>query len=67
MKKERILLLGGNYVPEPTGIGKYNGEMMSWLSREGYECGVITSYPYYPFWKAQAPYEKNHSGIQRKI
>lgn len=57
MKKDRILLLGGNYVPEPTGIGKYNGEMVDWLSREGYECGVITSYPYYPFWKAQPPYE----------
>lgn len=58
MKKQRILLLGGNYVPEPTGIGKYNGEMVDWLSREGYECGVITSYPYYPHWKRQPPYEK---------
>jgi len=51
-------LLGGNYVPEPTGIGKYNGEMMAWLAKAGYDCAVITSYPYYPHWKRQNPYEK---------
>lgn len=56
MKKKRILLLGGNFSPEPTGIGKYNGEMMDWLSTNGYECSVITTYPYYPFWKVQPPY-----------
>lgn len=56
MGKERILLLGGNYYPEPTGIGKYNGEMIDWLSEQGYQCGVVATYPYYPFWKIQAPY-----------
>jgi len=58
MAQQRVLLLGGNYVPEPTGIGKYNGEMMSWLAQNGYDCAVITSYPYYPYWKRQIPYEK---------
>ena len=53
MTKERILLVGGNYYPELTGIGKYNGEMMDWLSTNGYECGVVTTFPYYPFWKIQ--------------
>lgn len=56
MKKERILLLGGNFYPEPTGIGKYNGEMIDWLSAHGFECSVITTFPYYPFWKVQHPY-----------
>lgn len=56
MRKERILLLGGNFYPEPTGIGKYNGEMIDWLSFNGYECGVVTTYPYYPYWKIQAPH-----------
>ncbi len=56
MKKQRVLLLGGNYYPEPTGIGKYNGDMMDWLSGEGHECTVVTSYPYYPYWKIQEPY-----------
>jgi colanic acid biosynthesis glycosyl transferase WcaI len=56
MEKKRVLLIGGNYYPEPTGIGKYNAEMMGWLVSQNYECGVITTYPYYPFWKIQPPY-----------
>jgi colanic acid biosynthesis glycosyl transferase WcaI len=54
--KKRILLIGYNYYPEPTGIGKYNGEMMRWFMGQGYDCTVVTSYPYYPFWKVQEPY-----------
>ncbi|HKB45699.1 MAG TPA: WcaI family glycosyltransferase [Chitinophagaceae bacterium] len=56
MKQKRILLIGGNFYPEPTGIGKYNGEMADFLANTGYQCTVITSYPYYPFWKTQEPY-----------
>ena len=54
--EKRILLIGYNYYPEPTGIGKYNGEMMRWFMSHGYDCTVVTSYPYYPFWKVQEPY-----------
>lgn len=57
MKKRRILLIGGNYFPEPTGIGKYNGEMMKWLAEQGNACTVLTTFPYYPHWKIQKPYE----------
>tara|TARA_R110000823_G_scaffold221679_2_gene350156 strand:- start:13864 stop:15099 length:1236 start_codon:yes stop_codon:yes gene_type:complete len=53
---KRILLVGYNYSPELTGIGKYSGEMMEWLAKEGYECHVLTTYPYYPQWKVQEPY-----------
>ena len=53
---KRILLISHNYSPEPTGIGKYNGEMMEWLANKGFECTVITTFPYYPYWKVQAPY-----------
>lgn len=56
MTNNRILLLGGNFYPEPTGIGKFNGEMVDWLTANGYRCTVITSYPYYPFWQVQRPY-----------
>jgi colanic acid biosynthesis glycosyl transferase WcaI len=56
--KKRLLLISYNFSPEPTGIGKYNGEMISWLVSQGYECAVITSYPYYPHWKVQEPYFK---------
>lgn len=56
MSKKRILLVGGNFYPETTGIGKYNGEMIEWLASKGFDCTVITTYPYYPHWKVQKPY-----------
>ncbi|MDI1235350.1 MAG: WcaI family glycosyltransferase [bacterium] len=54
--KKRILIIGINYSPELTGIGKYTGEMLEWLAENGYLCTVITSFPYYPNWKVQEPY-----------
>lgn len=48
--------MGINFAPELTGIGKYTGEMADWLVENGYECTVVTSFPYYPNWKIQAPY-----------
>ncbi|UOR04592.1 WcaI family glycosyltransferase [Hymenobacter aerilatus] len=56
---KRILLIGYNYAPEPTGIGKYSGEMMAWFADNGYDCSVVTAYPYYPYWQVQEPYVKN--------
>jgi colanic acid biosynthesis glycosyl transferase WcaI len=52
----RILLYGLNFHPEPTGVGKYTGEMAQWLARAGHEVRVITSPPYYPYWKVDAGY-----------
>ena len=52
----RILLLGLNYAPELTGIGKYSGEMMEWLAARGHEVRVITAPPYYPAWKVRGDY-----------
>lgn len=54
--RKRILFIGGNFFPEPTGIGKYSGEMVDWLSAKGFECTVVTTFPYYPQWKVQPPY-----------
>jgi colanic acid biosynthesis glycosyl transferase WcaI len=52
----RILLLGLNYAPELTGIGKYSGEMMEWLAERGHEVRVVTAPPYYPAWKVHKDY-----------
>lgn len=52
----RILLLGLNYAPELTGIGKYSGEMMEWLAERGHEIRVVTTPPYYPAWKVRQDY-----------
>lgn len=52
----RILVYGLNYAPELTGIGKYTGEMSSWLAVQGHEVRVVTTPPYYPAWKINAGY-----------
>ncbi|MDQ6755980.1 MAG: colanic acid biosynthesis glycosyltransferase WcaI, partial [Bacteroidota bacterium] len=62
---KRLLLFSGNFTPELTGIGKYNGEMIEWLTSRGIECTVVTTYPYYPQWKVQHQY-KNKSFWYRK-
>lgn len=64
---KRILLIGGNFAPEPTGIGKYNGEMISWLAANGYDCTVITTYPYYPQWAVQAPYDRIKKRFKKEV
>ena len=33
--------------------------MIDWLAKNGVECTVITTYPYYPYWRVQNPYRKN--------
>lgn len=52
----RILIVGINYAPELTGIGKYTSEAAEWLAARGYEVRVICAPPYYPYWKVQKPY-----------
>jgi colanic acid biosynthesis glycosyl transferase WcaI len=52
----RILIYGLNYAPELTGIGKYTGEMSSWLAARGHDVHVVTAPPYYPAWKIREDY-----------
>ena len=52
----KILIVGLNFHPEPTGIGKYTGEMAAYLAAHGCEVHIITPPPYYPYWKIQAGY-----------
>lgn len=47
----KYLVYGINYSPELTGIGKYSGEMATWLAKHGHEVRVVTAHPYYPDWK----------------
>jgi colanic acid biosynthesis glycosyl transferase WcaI len=49
----RILIYGLNYAPEPVGIGKYSGELGSWLASRGHQVRVIAAPPYFPQWKAR--------------
>ena len=54
----KILIYCLNFAPELTGIGKYTGEMATWLAARGHEVRVVTAPPYYPDWKIGA----GHSG-----
>jgi colanic acid biosynthesis glycosyl transferase WcaI len=52
----RILIHGINFFPEPAGVGKYTGEMASWLSSRGHEVRIVTAPPHYPQWRVSPEY-----------
>jgi colanic acid biosynthesis glycosyl transferase WcaI len=52
----RILIHGMNFFPEPVGVGKYTGEMASWLAARGHEVRVVTPPPHYPQWRVSSEY-----------
>jgi colanic acid biosynthesis glycosyl transferase WcaI len=53
----KILVLGLNFHPEPTGIGKYTAEFSAYLAEQGHQVHVITTPPYYPHWRVQTGYD----------
>lgn len=50
-KEQSILIIGINFYPEPTGIGKYTSEFAFSLAEKGFLVSVISAFPYYPQWK----------------
>lgn len=64
---KRILLIGGNYAPELTGIGKYNGEMIHWFAQHGLDAMVLTTYPYYPQWSIQPKYKSKSHWYSKEV
>jgi colanic acid biosynthesis glycosyl transferase WcaI len=63
----KILIYSANFAPEPTGIGKYSGDMAWWLADQGHEVRVVCAPPYYPTWQVDRKYrwppyrrEKSH-------
>ena len=66
----RILIYGINYAPELTGIGKYTGELATYLAAAGDKVEVITAPPYYPQWQVKEAYrgkgfiEENIAGVR---
>lgn len=61
----RIVLYSCNYAPEPTGIGKYSGELAAWLAAAGHEVRVVSAPPYYPEWRVARDYKG--SGFHREF
>ena len=56
----KILLYGLNFAPERVGIGKYTGELASWLAARGHDVHVITAPPYFPGWRVSASYQNRY-------
>jgi colanic acid biosynthesis glycosyl transferase WcaI len=52
----KILILGLNFAPEVTGVGRYTADLAAWLSERDHEVRVITAPPYYPEWRVAAGY-----------
>jgi colanic acid biosynthesis glycosyl transferase WcaI len=52
----KILVYSTNFAPEPTGIGKYSGEMAAWLVAHGHEVRAVAAPPYYPTWRVADNY-----------
>lgn len=46
----RILVLGINYSPEPSGIAPYTAGMVRGLAQRGHDVRVITAFAHYPQW-----------------
>jgi colanic acid biosynthesis glycosyl transferase WcaI len=55
-KQLKVLLISVNFAPEPTGIGKYSGDMAAWLAAHGHDVRAVAALPYYPMWKVHAAY-----------
>lgn len=52
----RFRLLSYNYEPEPTGIGRFNGELCRWLVAHGWDAEAFTGLPHYPWWSVPEAY-----------
>jgi colanic acid biosynthesis glycosyl transferase WcaI len=62
----KILIYGLNYAPEPTGTGKYTGEMAEWFAAHGHDVEVICGLPHYPRWKLDDAYRDGRSRVESR-
>ena len=61
----KILVHGIFFAPVLTGVGKYTGEMASWLASRGHEVRVVTAPPYYPDWRVSPGYRAGRYATER--
>jgi colanic acid biosynthesis glycosyl transferase WcaI len=56
----KILIYSLNFSPELVGIGKYSGEMATWLANSGHDVRIVCAPPYYPQWKIYPKFSALH-------
>ena len=62
----RILLYGMNFSPEPVGIGRYSGEIATYLAKAGHDVAVVTTPPHYPGWAVSPPHHAGRWSRERE-
>ena len=58
----RIIVWGINYAPEVTGIAPFNTALCEYLSEQGHDVEMATSFAYYPEWKTR---QADHGSLFR--
>jgi len=62
----KILILGLNFAPEMIGVGKYTGDMATWLAEQGHDVRIVTAPPYYPAWQVWDGYNGRDYGEEKR-
>src|SRR5665213_1783496 len=57
---QRVLIYGINYAPEPIGVGRYTGEIGTYLLGLGVRVEVVTAVPHYPGWAVRDSYPNRY-------
>ena len=63
---KRVLIVGINYWPEPTGIAPYTTGMAEYLAEEGAKVTVLTGVPHYPGWRVPSHYRRRLVARERR-
>jgi glycosyltransferase involved in cell wall biosynthesis len=53
----KVVVVGLNYAPEPTGIAPYTTALSRGLAARGHKVRVVTAMPHYPEWRIRPGYE----------
>ena len=52
----RVLVVGANYAPEPSGNAPYTAALARRLAARGHDVEVVTTHPHYPEWRVRDGY-----------
>lgn len=63
---KRVLVVGINYWPEPTGIAPYTTAMAEYLAECGAQVTVLTGVPHYPGWRIADSHRRRLSTTERR-
>ena len=58
--QRRAMLYCINYAPEMIGVGRYAGELGTYLAAKGVKVEVVTTPPHYPGWRVPAPFANRY-------